>query len=79
MTHTTKNQKKTGTGDLVWQRSLEGAEEINSTNFAKSLREGTMSKEQFLQFVSNMYPIVTGFCGALCRMIPNFDHVESYG
>ncbi|GEM_PF-4853487 len=62
-------------GDFV-KRNVEGhLVEAMGTDFIKGLHDGTLPHHLYLQYIRDMYIIVTGFCGGLGRMIGKFDAV----
>lgn len=67
---------KTGLGTELRVRAEEMAAEVNASSFMEKLRGGGMSRERYGGWIASLYPIVFGFCGALCRTFPKLDVVR---
>lgn len=63
-------------GDAVAALAPRYAAYMNQCAFAVALRERRLPRQQYVAFISAMYPCVVGFNGALIRSIAKVDHVR---
>lgn len=64
-------------GDVVSDLAREYAARMNECGFARTLRERRISREQWVSFISALYPAVVGFNRALILSIAKVDHVRN--
>ena len=64
-------------GDVVSDLARGYAARMNDCGFAHALRERRISREQWISFISALYPAVVGFNRALILSIAKVDHVRN--
>ena len=64
-------------GDVVVELASGYAARMNDCGFARALRERQISREQWVAFISALYPAVVGFNRALILSIAKVDHVRN--
>ena len=64
-------------GDVVSELARGYAARMNDCGFAHALRERRISREQWISFISALYPAVVGFNRALILSIAKVDHVRN--
>ncbi|MFL5561459.1 MAG: hypothetical protein ACJ79K_08300 [Gemmatimonadaceae bacterium] len=64
-------------GDVVSELARGYAERMNDCGFAHALRERRISRDQWIAFISALYPAVVGFNRALILSIAKVDHVRN--
>lgn len=64
-------------GDVVSELARGYAARMNDCGFAHALRERRINREQWIAFISALYPAVVGFNRALILSIAKVDHVRN--
>ena len=71
------SDSRTRAGDVVSDLARAYAARMNECDFALALRERQVSREQWVSFISAIYPAVVGFNRALILSIAKVDHVRN--
>jgi hypothetical protein len=64
-------------GDVISELARVYAARMNDCGFAHALRERRISRDQWIAFISALYPAVVGFNRALILSIAKVDHVRN--
>ena len=64
-------------GDVISELARTYATRMNECGFAHALRERRISRDQWIAFISALYPAVVGFNRALILSIAKVDHVRN--
>lgn len=75
--HKSRPESRERTGDVVSDLARGYAARMNDCGFAHALRERRISREQWISFISALYPAVVGFNRALILSIAKVDHVRN--
>ena len=75
--HQPRPESRQRAGDVVVELASAYAARMNDCGFAHALRERRISREQWIAFISALYPAVVGFNRALILSIAKVDHVRN--
>lgn len=75
--HKSQPDSRERAGDVVSDLARGYAARMNDCGFAHALRERRISREQWISFISALYPAVVGFNRALILSIAKVDHVRN--
>ena len=77
--HQSRPDSRQRAGDVVSDLARGYAARMNDCGFALALRARSISREQWVSFISALYPAVVGFNRALILSIAKVDHVRNSG
>jgi len=75
--HQSRPDSRQRAGDVVSDLARGYAARMNDCGFAHALRARSISRDQWISFISALYPAVVGFNRALILSIAKVDHVRN--